>query len=144
VSDTIRIDGLEIWPHIGWPEEERVHSQLLRVTVVMKVKSITEAAQLEDLTKTVNYYDVAERIKALATEKPRRLIETLAEDIAAAVLTHYPVKRVTVELHKYILPDTRHIALTIERKAPKDKKSGTLPVKPLLRAKRVSRPGPLG
>lgn len=114
--DQITIDGLQLWTHIGWPDEERLHPQLLRVTVVMEVRSIREAAQQEDLARTVNYYAVAQDLKALAAEKPRRLIETLAEECAAWVLTHYAVEEVTIELEKYILPDTRAIRLRVTRK----------------------------
>jgi dihydroneopterin aldolase len=124
MSDLITIDGLEIWPHIGWPDDEREHPQLLRLNVVMKVRSITDAAREEDLAQTVNYFEVAEGLKALATAKPRRLIETLAEDCADYVLTRYPVKRVTIEVEKYILTDTRAVRLKIERKARKRPTAG--------------------
>jgi phosphoglycolate phosphatase/dihydroneopterin aldolase len=54
-------------------------------------------------------------VRAEAEERPRRLIETLAEDIAGVVLTRYPVKEVEVEVRKYIVEGTGWVGVRIER-----------------------------
>ena len=44
-----------------------------------------------------------------------KLIETLASDIANLVLREFAVESVTVEVQKFVLPETRYVAVRIER-----------------------------
>jgi dihydroneopterin aldolase len=43
------------------------------------------------------------------------LIETLAEEIAGELLTRFALRAVEVELRKFILPDTAHVAIRLRR-----------------------------
>ncbi len=68
-------------------------------------------------------------MKALSLSRPRRLIETLAEDIAAHLLARFPLRAVEVELRKYIFPDTAFVATALRREQspaplPPRKKAG--------------------
>jgi dihydroneopterin aldolase len=116
MSDRILINRLCVLAHVGVPEEERARPQKLRISVEMKVESLLLAAASDEVKDTVNYYDVAETVRGVAQEKPRRLIETLAEDVAAAVLRQYPVREITVRVDKYILRNTESVAVEIRRK----------------------------
>lgn len=114
-TDQIIIDGLELSTHIGVPDEERAQPQKLRATLTLHIPCCTAAAQTDDLAQTVNYYEVAERVKALAADSPRKLIERLADEIAALALTFPLVQKVQVRLDKFILPETKCVAVEIER-----------------------------
>ena len=59
-------------------------------------------------------------MRALAAARPRRLIETLALDIAGEILARFAVASVDVELRKYILPDTDYVAVRLSRHRPAD------------------------
>ena len=72
------------------------------------------------IERTVNYAAVCAAVRALAAGHPRRLIETLALDIAAEILARFAVASVDVELRKYILPDTDHVAVRLSRQALPD------------------------
>jgi dihydroneopterin aldolase len=114
MRDTIVIEQLELAAHIGVPDEERATVQ--RLTVSLRLKVERDFRELgDDLRKTVDYFAVAEQVKELAAEKPRRLIETLSEEIAAAVLRDFAVAAVEVELRKFILPDTAFVAVRLRR-----------------------------
>jgi dihydroneopterin aldolase len=118
MSDLIRIVELEVFANIGVPEEERGEPQRLLISVDMTVTSITHAADTDDLSRTINYQDVAQRMTSLATKRPRKLIETLAEEIAAEVLKTYPIQKIAIEIKKFILPNAQCVAVKIERSAP--------------------------
>ncbi len=122
MSDRINIVGLEIYSAVGVPSLERSRRQKLLVNVSMKVRSLDEAAAADNVALTVDYALVCQQIKDVAAKHPRKLIETLAEEIASAVLVNERVKEVAVEIEKFILPDTRLVSVRIERKAPKRKK----------------------
>jgi dihydroneopterin aldolase len=69
----------------------------------------------DDISRTIDYYQVSLEIQALAAARPRRLIETLATDIAGHLLGNHPLARVAVSIEKHILPDTECVAVHLER-----------------------------
>lgn len=114
MPDTILIEQLELSAHVGVPDAERSAAQ--RLTVSLRLEVTRDFHTLDDdLARTVDYFAVCGAIKALAAERPRRLIETLAEEIAAAVLRDFAVAAVEVEVRKFILPDTVHVAVRLRR-----------------------------
>lgn len=121
MSDRLTIHRLRLWSHIGVPDEERAHPQMLEVTLRFKAPDVTTAAANDDLNYTINYFDIAQKAKNIAAERPRRLIETLAEDLATKLMDAFHLPRIEVSLRKYILTDAEAVELRIERKRKKIK-----------------------
>ena len=71
----------------------------------------------DDISRTVDYAEVALRIAALVGERPRRLIETLAVEIARMILNDFSARSTTVEIRKFILPTTDHVAVRFRLKS---------------------------
>jgi dihydroneopterin aldolase len=69
----------------------------------------------DELAKTVDYYAVCKAVQALARERPRKLIETLAAEIVEMLLAQFAIAAVDLELRKYILPDTEFVAVRLRR-----------------------------
>jgi len=114
MKDTILVKGLEVPLHIGVPDEERENPQVIK----MHLELIPEngfSDLNDDIEKTVNYYDVSQRVKELAAERPRKLIETLAEEIAGMILREFAVVELVLEIEKFILPDTDFVGLRMQR-----------------------------
>lgn len=113
-GDRIRIDGLRLETRVGVPDEERRQPQSVEVS--LEIFPENGFAGLGDrIDRTVDYYEVAQALRRAAGQGERKLIETLAEDLAEAALAFAGVGRVTVEVRKFILPDTRYVSVTIER-----------------------------
>ena len=115
MSDLIRVVDLEVTAHIGVPEEERAQPQRLLISLEMSIDGVAEAAATDDISLTANYYDVAQRVKKIVAEHPRKLIETLAEEIASDLLKTFPIEKLTIEIKKFVLPDARHVSVEIVR-----------------------------
>jgi dihydroneopterin aldolase len=113
-TDTIIIQGLELPVQIGVPDEERAGWQTLRADLELGLMGRVEAFG-DDLSQTVDYDSVAKQVRALASERPRRLIETLAGEIAGALLITREISSVKVTLKKRILPGVDYVAVTISR-----------------------------
>lgn len=115
--DQIAVTGLGLVTRIGVPEEERATAQRLEADL-----TLWPAAPLsglgDDLPGTINYAEVAEACRALAAERPRQLIETLAEELVMLLLTRWPLAAARVTLRKFILPDTRSVSVTLTRTRP--------------------------
>lgn len=117
-SDTIHIAELELSAHIGVPDEERCAPQ--RLTASLVLEPIRDFRALDDsIENAVDYFVVSRVVQSLASERPRKLIETLAQDIATHLLERFPLRAIDVEVRKFILPDTAHVAVRIRRESSK-------------------------
>lgn len=112
--DQIEIRNLRVSTHIGVPDEERSTAQELLVTLLIQ-PNLTFRAMEDAIGNTVDYAAVCETVQRTAAERPRRLIETLAEEIADDLLAAHRIWRLTVEIRKFILPQTEYVAVRIER-----------------------------
>ena len=116
MSDQIHLANLQLHCHIGVPDEERAAPQLLHADIVIHSRATFESMQ-DDIAQTTDYAAVATRLEQIAAEKPRRLIETLAADLAACVLAEFAASAVEVTIKKRILPQTDHVAVRLFRQA---------------------------
>jgi len=103
--DRIRLTGLSATGHHGVYEHEKVEGQLFRADVVLHLDT-RAAASGDDLARTVSYAGVAEDVVAVLAGSPADLVETVAERIAATILTHQDVVAVDVAVHKPQAPIT--------------------------------------
>lgn len=112
--DVIIIKGLEIEAFVGVPDDERQSPQRLEVDAVLTpVNSFDEIA--DEIDRTVDYHAAIRRIARLAESPPRRLIETLAREIAEMLIADFPARRAEVEVRKFILPETEYVAVRCAR-----------------------------
>ncbi|MCO7273953.1 2-amino-4-hydroxy-6-hydroxymethyldihydropteridine diphosphokinase [Cellulosimicrobium cellulans] len=103
--DRIRLTGLSATGHHGVFEHEKAEGQLFRADVVLHLDT-RAAASGDDLAQTVSYAGVAEDVVAVLAGSPADLVETVAERIAATILTHDEVVAVDVAVHKPQAPIT--------------------------------------
>jgi FolB domain-containing protein len=117
--DRILIEELEVRYCVGVPDEERAHPQRLTLTIEME-HPCGPAAASDDLGKTINYFAVCQRLLRLGEGgRSWRLLEALAEEIAAVILGEFGAEGVTVEVRKFIIPEARHVAVRVSRRAGK-------------------------
>lgn len=100
--------------HIGVPDEEQAEMQRLLISISMTPSQNFDGLA-DDISRTVDYYQVSLEIEKLAALRPRRLIETLAVEIANHLLTGYPLRKVAITIEKHILPNTECVAVRVER-----------------------------
>jgi len=110
----IIIKDLEVFFHVGVPDEERAKPQRLLITVEMD-HDFSEAARADDLNGTIDYFAVTQRLVKLGEGRSWKLIEKLACNIADLVLGGFPVVAVAVEVKKFIIPQTQFVAVRIQR-----------------------------
>ena len=112
--DTIEINGLTLEARIGAYEEERKHPQRLRLNLRLGF-DIKPSATSDDLSLTIDYATVVERLTAFAASGEWKLIETLAEAVSQVLLGEFKVQSCQVEIQKFILPNTDSVAVRISR-----------------------------
>jgi len=112
--DTITICDLEVFYCVGVPDEERAKPQRLLLTVEME-HDFRAAAIEDELGDTIDYHAVTQRLRAFGDGVHWHLIETLAVDIAQMILEEFGPRVVTVEVKKFILPETRYVSARVTR-----------------------------
>ena len=99
MTDRIALRGLRAVGHHGVFAEERENGQPFLVDVVLDV-DLQTAARSDDVTDTVHYGELAQRVFAVVEGEPVNLIETLAQRIADVCLAADRVDAVAVTVHK--------------------------------------------
>lgn len=102
-ADCIFLKAVRTPTHIGVPDAERARAQ--SVEIDLSIYPSTSLKSLKDsIELTIDYGMVAETLFEVAASHPRKLIETLAEDIAAEIFSNFGVARLSVRISKQILP----------------------------------------
>jgi len=102
--DKITIKDLEMDAHIGVTPEERARSQKVLLTVILE-RDLGEAGRTE----------VVQVIKDIVAERPRKLIEAMALEIAHEILYRRMAVSVTVEVKKFSIPRTQYVSVELQR-----------------------------
>ena len=114
--DQIIIDALEVRYCVGVTDKERAQPQRLQLCLILE-GDVSAAAATDDLTRTIDYYAVTQRLLHFGEGRSWRLIETVAADIAALVLAEFKPRSVSVEVRKFIIPEARYVAVRLTRMA---------------------------
>jgi dihydroneopterin aldolase len=99
VPDRIAVRGIAGHAHHGVYDWERERGQPFRVDAVLELDTAPAAAD-DDLAKTVNYAELAQRLHAVLTGDPVDLLETLAQRLADVCLADPLVDAVEITVHK--------------------------------------------
>ena len=102
--DEIKLTGLKLYGHHGVLKEEKERGQEFLVDITLKT-DLHPAGISDDLTKTVNYAEMAEYIAKIFDEEVFDLIEAVAEKLAGKLLIKYQtLSNVEITLHKPSAP----------------------------------------
>src|SRR5256885_6070875 len=115
--DAILIRDLRVEALIGIHRRERHVRQTLSIDLDIGLPGSAVFAS-DKVVDTIDYEQVALRIKALAAAGDFRLVETFAERVAALLLQDFGAPWVKVNASKIgILGNARFVGVTIERRS---------------------------
>lgn len=118
-GDRIELVGLSVRGHHGVFDHERRDGQEFRLDLTVWADQ-RAAATSDDLADTIDYGALAQTAATIIAGPPRDLIETVAAEIAEAVLADSRITAVQVRLHKPSAPipltfDDVAVVITRER-----------------------------
>jgi dihydroneopterin aldolase len=116
--DRISVRGLRVRGRHGVLASERRDGQDFLIDADLGVDT-RAAAAADDLSRTVDYGALCGELAAIVGGEPVRLIETLAERLAAACLAQPEVQEVEITVHKPHAPlplAFGDVAVTIQRR----------------------------
>ena len=98
--DKIILKGIEIFGRHGCSVAEQQRGQIFKVDLELNL-SLEAAGQSDDINETVDYAQILFDVERIVGGTPRKLIETVAEEIAETLLEKYPkIETLKVVLHK--------------------------------------------
>jgi dihydroneopterin aldolase len=118
--DSIALTGLRVRGRHGVYDFERAQGQDFVIDVVLEL-ALDTAATSDDVTDTVHYGDLADRLATIVGGEPVNLIETLADRLVGACLADTRVSAAQVTVHKPQAPigyEFADVAVTLRRARP--------------------------
>jgi dihydroneopterin aldolase len=113
--DAIQIRDLRVETLIGIHKRERHVAQTVSIDLEIGLPG-TAVFKSDKVADTIDYEQVALRIRALAADGHYRLVETLAERIARLLLEEFGAPWAKVSVAKIgILANAKFVGVTIER-----------------------------
>ena len=111
----IELHGIEVFGYHGATEVEEREGQTFLFDVSLWSR---QEPQADDLEQTIDYRDVAARVREVSERQRVRLLETLATSVADALVEGFAVERVRVRVrkpHVQLDPPVEYSAVTVER-----------------------------
>lgn len=117
MTDRIELKGIEVVARHGVLEHEKHEPQVFRIDLTLYL-DLSAAGTSDDLADTVDYGKLAQVAHDLVQSESHDLIESVAQQIATAVLDEPLVDRVRVTVHKPEAPiplTFSDVAVTVDR-----------------------------
>ncbi|MCB2211920.1 dihydroneopterin aldolase [bacterium] len=101
--DVIRVQEMNFQGRHGCSPAERELGAMFRVSVELYLDTRPAAAS-DSLSDTADVADIYRAVREIVTGPPRHLLETIAENIADALLSKFAAEAVRVRFHKDRVP----------------------------------------
>ena len=112
--DFIFIEDMRVEAHVGIYDRERAAPQTLDISLTFGVPD--EAAQDDDIAKTIDYAVVIERIRTELAARHFNLLETLGEYVINLMLNDFGAPWVKISIAKVgIARGVKRVGVQIER-----------------------------
>ena len=115
----IHIEQLKVFAKIGVLRAERRRRQ--RLVLNMTLWPARDLRDIKDaVTRTVDYSALCQEAKNFVSRNSPKLLETLANDLAAHLLRKFRVRKISIEVRKFVLKDAAYASVTVTRTASLD------------------------
>jgi dihydroneopterin aldolase len=115
----IHIEQLKVFARVGVPQAERARRQRLVLNI-----TFWPARDLRDIqdaiVRTVDYSALCRETKQFLYQQSSKLIETLANDLALHLLRKFRIRKISIEIRKFVLKDAAYVSVTVTRCASVD------------------------
>ena len=114
MDDQIEIRGLDVQARIGVPDEERAVPQRLTINLTLWPERPMDELN-DEIGRAVDYAVVSAAVQKFVETRRDKLVETMANALALHLLENFALRRVAIELRKYILPDVEFVSVRVTR-----------------------------
>ena len=115
----VHIEQLKVFARVGVLRAERARRQRLVLNI-----TLLPARDLRDMqdavARTVDYSALCQEAKQFLSQRSPKLLETLANDLASHLLHKFRIRKITIEIRKFVLKDAAYASVTVTRHASLD------------------------
>lgn len=116
MADRLVIHDLAADCRVGVFDWEQERPQTIWIDLELPIDAAA-AAERDDVGATIDYSRLVGAVRQRVEQRPYRLLETLAEDVAGLVLEGFHAESVTVRVKKRSLPGVDYAAVELTREA---------------------------
>ena len=98
--DKIHISEISCLAYLGVPPQERENPQEILVNVVLSL-NLEKAVHSDEVTSTVDYVGIVEKVKETLKERRFSLLEAAAGHLCRSILTDTKIRSVQVKVRKF-------------------------------------------
>lgn len=111
--DQLTISGLSVFTKIGVHQWEQAIDQHLLIDITIP----TDVSNCQDeLTNTLDYDQLCQQVTSYVESHPFSLIETVANNVAELIRSHFSVHQVTVRVAKpQAIKNAANVSITVTR-----------------------------
>ena len=115
-ADRIHVEQLEVMARVGVTENERSRSQRLAISISAWPRgNFGELA--DDIGNTVDYSALSAAARDFVEANSTALVETLAARLADQLLKSFPIREISLEVRKFVVPNAKYVAVSLRRQA---------------------------
>ena len=116
--DKIILKGIRFHGYHGVAEAERQLGQKYEIDLEL-MTDLSAAGKTDNLTRTIDYAQIVQRVIEIGTQQSFQLFEALAETIAGEILAQFQIEEVRITVKKLsppIEPTLTYAGVEIHRK----------------------------
>jgi FolB domain-containing protein len=115
----IHVEQFKVLAHVGVSRAERAKRQ--RLVLNITVWPSRDLRDLKDAVEgTVDYALICQEVKTHLSLQSPKLLETLASDLTTHLLRKFRVRKICLEIRKFVLKDAAYASVIVTRRASLD------------------------
>jgi FolB domain-containing protein len=115
----VHIEQLKVFARVGVPPAERAKRQRLVLNITLL--PVRHLRDIQDaVARTVDYSALCREAKQFLSRRSPKLLETLANDLASHLLRKFRIRKISIEIRKFILKDAAYVSVTVTRSSSVD------------------------
>jgi len=115
----IHIEQLKVRARVGVSNAERSKPQ--RLVLNMTIWPARDLRDIkDDIARTVDYAVLCRETKIYLQRQSTKLLETVAHDLSAHLLRKFRIRKICLEVRKFVLKDAAYVSLTVTGRASLD------------------------
>jgi FolB domain-containing protein len=112
----VHIEQLKVLSRVGVQRAERARRQRLVLNItLLPARDLRDIQDVVD--RTVDYSALCQEAKKFLSQRSPKLLETLANDLASHLLRKFRIRKISIEIRKFVLKDAAYASVTVTRHA---------------------------
>lgn len=115
-ADRVHIEQLEVFGRVGVTEDERSRPQRLVLNLTAWPRDSFDSLG-DNIERAVDYSRLALVTREFIEKRTAALVETLVTELATVCLEKFPIRKIDIELRKFVLRDAQYVSVALSREA---------------------------